>query len=242
MRDNRKYQRPSTAILDLDNTLYEYLPCHSLGLAEAGNCFEVETGIGFEMFQSSLNRSRVNLKTTLSNQASSHNRLLYFKGVLEMMGLSNRLDLAMQLENAYWAGYFSRMYLEDGVLNFLELCRQSGISIVIATDFECRLQIKKLCILGLEDMIDTLVTSEEMGVDKPRWELAPKLNNSGLDLTHVWVIGDDEDKDGGLAGQFSSAAFLHTSPKSVGGNGRKTVAFEDVAKLLGKVLDAKHSS
>lgn len=240
MRDKPKPQKPTTAILDLDNTLYEYLSCHLFGLTEARKFLEVEAGVSFDSFESTYSRSRENLKTILLDQASSHNRLLYFKGILELIGLSNRLDLAIQLENAYWAGYFSEMHLEEGVLKFLQLCREGGTSIVIATDFECRLQIKKLSLLGVADMIDALVTSEEMGIDKPLWQLAKRLDDLGLDLTHVWLIGDDEAKDGGLVEQFISADFFHTSPKSNGGRGKKTVSFEYLSELLGKVLDAEH--
>lgn len=89
------------------------------------------------------------------------------------------------------------MTVRPWVLPFLKDARARGITIVVVTNLESSLQYKKLARLGITDLIDFVVTSEEAGVEKPH----PKMYKMALDKTglrpkDVVMLGDDQTLDG----------------------------------------------
>ena len=88
------------------------------------------------------------------------------------------------------------MVCNEGVKNFLEWNNQIGVKIGVLTDYETEYQIIKLEKLGLIKYIDIVVTSEEVGIEKPSVQMFQTiLYKLKADVDTTIMIGDNFDKD-----------------------------------------------
>lgn len=189
-------RRPACVLLDLDNTLYAYEPCHAAGIASARNLAEQSLNLAPADFDRCFADARSEIKARLGDQAASHHRLLYFQRMLERAGLASRPFEALQLSQAYWRAYIDTARLFPHVMDFLDDLRLSDIPAVIVTDLTAEIQLRKMIALDLDSRIDWIVTSEESGHDKPHpasFELA--LAKLGGIEGPVWMIGDNHQCD-----------------------------------------------
>lgn len=183
---------PACVLMDLDNTLYAYAPCHEAGMAAAQGLAWNMLKLSPDDFRRCFDDARVELKARLGAHAASHHRLLYFQRMLERAGLASRPVEALQLQQAYWRTYLDAMRLFPGVVDFVDDLRLADIPLVIVTDLTSEIQLRKLIALELDSKIDFIVTSEEAGADKPSpvaYELA--LAKLGGVEGPIWMIGDN---------------------------------------------------
>lgn len=188
----------SVLLLDLDNTLYPYEPCHKAGLQASYLKYVslLESEDSFTEFKAQYQAARASTHQRLAGFASSHSRLLYFQTMLETIFGRSQVEFTLALEAEYWNGYFSVMSLCPWSSSFLSFCKQSGMSIIIVTNLTSEVQMKKLLALNIDQYIDFLVTSEEAGIEKP----APQvfnyaLNKIGAAGSDAIIIGDGEKED-----------------------------------------------
>lgn len=184
-------RRPNCVLLDLDNTLYAYEPCHKAGMAEAAELAKELLNIPEGMFLTHFTKAREEVKARLGPVASSHSRLLYFQRTIELAGLASQVSAALQLEQGYWRAFLDASELNDGATDFLDDLRIARIPVVIVTDLTTQIQFRKMVYWNLDRMVDWIVTSEESGADKPApisYRLA--LQKVGLSEGTIWMIGD----------------------------------------------------
>jgi len=189
-------RRPACVLLDLDNTLYAYDPCHKAGIAAARDLALQSLDLSPGNFDRCFADARSEIKARLGDQAASHHRLLYFQRMLERAGLASRPFESLQLEQAYWRAYIDAARLFPHVMDFLDDLRLADIPAVIVTDLTAEVQLRKMIALDLDSRIDWIVTSEESGHDKPHpasFELA--LAKIGGVEGPVWMIGDNHGCD-----------------------------------------------
>src|SRR3989338_11176072 len=74
---------------------------------------------------------------------------------------------SVRYHDFFWEKYFEKMQLFDSVVDFLEHAKKSGMKICIVTDFTAEIQMRKMMHLGIERYMDFMVSSEEVGEDKP---------------------------------------------------------------------------
>ena len=109
-------------------------------------------------------------------------------------------QLALALHEAYWTAYFAAMRREPDCQEVLLECHSRGFRLAWVTNFTTERQLLKLRVLELSDVADMIVTSEEVGYDKPRPEIVHyAISRLGADPSPVWLIGDDLRDDGELA-------------------------------------------
>jgi putative hydrolase of the HAD superfamily len=188
--------QPSCVLLDLDNTFYEYAPCHRAGMAAAETVAAEMLSISSKDFRACFDDAKSELKNRLGHTAASHNRLLYFQRTIERAGLSTQPLAALQMEQVYWREFLRAAVLFDHALDFLDDLRIAGVPTVIVTDLTAQIQLRKLLHFGLDQYVDLVVTSEEAGTDKPacgNFELA--LAKLGGVEGVVWMIGEEPLKD-----------------------------------------------
>ncbi|MBU6452168.1 MAG: HAD family hydrolase [Cyanobacteria bacterium REEB67] len=180
-------------LLDLDNTVYDYRTAHVPALAETVSWLAKKLGRPVEQVERAFADSRARVNAELHGLASSHSRLLYFQGVCEIFG-QWPCEIALEAEDLYWSAFFLKMELRPGCLAFLKAVRPRPIAIV--TDLTAAVQFAKLTRLGLQDFVQVVVTSEEVGKEKPHGEIfiraAAKL---GLEAEHLCMIGDSWERD-----------------------------------------------
>jgi len=153
---------------DLDNTLYPYPPCNEAGKRAALAAFRER---GYEMdrerFDELYATARREAKRETVGTAASHDRHIYFKRALRRHAGERDAATALALGDAYWEGYTEAMTLCDGVESVFDALAAAGTDVAIVTNLTTRVQLRKLSRLGVDDRTDRLVTSEEVGREKP---------------------------------------------------------------------------
>jgi putative hydrolase of the HAD superfamily len=189
---------PNALLLDIDNTIYPYEICHTAALRTAGEVAKDidPLWIDSDQFINDYAQARHSVKSLIGPQAAQHCRLLYFKTMVETRCGHTNTKATQALHDAYWKGYFTCMKPSVGCQEFLRLAKTKGLRLAWVTDFTTERQMLKLSALGLEDIADFLVTSEEVGKEKPNpamLEIA--LKKLGVRPEKAWMIGDDHERD-----------------------------------------------
>ena len=185
-------QKPNIVVLDLDGTLYQYEPCHALGMQALYEFLGEELGISWGEFQTLFDQARSRVKLRLGNVASSHNRLVYLEQFMTDASFGFRPKVLLQGYQVYWSTFLGKMDMKFGVEEFLLACRQIGAQVAIVTDLTSEIQLRKIVRLGLETYIDYFITSEFIGSDKETMAGFGYLNGllGESPNSHVWYLGD----------------------------------------------------
>ena len=182
-------------ILDLDNTLYDYDTPHKIALSTVLESFSIKFKISKEQIHQSFDRARRNTHLELPVRAASHNRLLYFQKMLEYNSL-NSIQYGLEFYELYWGTFLAYMSSFENVITFLKNHRSNGGKICILTDLTSHIQYRKIKQLSLADHIDFLVTSEEVGVEKPHpYMFTRALQKLECEASETLMIGDSWHKD-----------------------------------------------
>ena len=146
---------------------------------------------------------------------------------------------ALDLEQTFWRTFLANAPLFPGVYELLSDLRSYNIPIAIVTDLTSHIQLRKLTYFHLEEAFDAVVTSEEVGADKPdprNFELV--LHKLGLSKgSCVWMIGDNPGADVRGGRTIGAVTFqkLHTGVILGEGEESPDFAFDnfgDLRKLI----------
>lgn len=197
INNKKKLIKPSAVLFDTDNTLYEYEPANNKATKAVGEKIKNLLGIREEEFKNKYKQAKLEVKEQLGKTASSHSRLLYFQRLLEILGFKAQLLIALDLEQTFWRTFLDNAPLFNGVREIFDTLKKEKIPIAIVTDLTSHIQLRKLTYFGLEDVFDAVVTSEEVGADKPDirvFKLALKKLNL-ISNNNIWMIGDNSYAD-----------------------------------------------
>lgn len=190
--------RPLALLLDLDNTLYAYDPCHEAALAAVA-----EVGVAQGVAKSVLEfvdiyaQARADVKSQLGDVAASHHRLFYFQRLVERSFKRVSPPLVLKLYQLYWEVFIKKMKLDPGVAEALRFAKERNVGIAVLSDMTADIQHRKLIQLGIDEWIDSVVTSEEVGVEKPNPSLI-RAACERLDVgrsKQIWLLGDSPERD-----------------------------------------------
>lgn len=202
-------------LLDLDDTLYGYPPCEAAGRARLAELAGQRLQIEPVAFAAAYDRARHAVKARCGGP-SNHSRLLYLHELLHELGAP--LHHATPLEHAFWQAYLAVAALRPGAIEMLDAFRATGGKIAIVTDLTLDVQLQKLAHFGLLDRVDALVTSEEVGFDKPhRAAFDLGAARLGLSLAECAMAGDSDAKDGAGARALGLPFFLIRTQDSPNG-------------------------
>ncbi len=150
---------------DFDDTLYDAERAYRAGLRNAWRRWRRQTPISWPRFMAAYLRARATVKRRLGDQPSARNRLLYFKAMTEHVFGRPRATLALESLAAYERCFDSVPWAPaHRVLNKLRRRYRLGLITNLVGD----MQLKKLRGLdGRGELFDVVVTSEEIGVEKP---------------------------------------------------------------------------
>jgi len=186
----------SYAIFDLDQTLYNYEECNKIAIKKITKFMKKEFGFDEKMILESYMNSRKEINTELNNTSSMHSRFLYIKKMLEKLSIDEKINYTVQIHNLYWEEFFKEMELFDWVESTLEKLDNENITIIIATDFNARIQFEKVRKLKIEKYIDTIITSQEIGEEKPSIKFAESIMKSvDANPNAIFYVGDNPKKD-----------------------------------------------
>lgn len=179
-------------LLDMDDTIYDYQTTHQSAIHHVFLFCEKEMGIKKENAIDAFDMARKKVHNELSETAASHNRLLYFQKMLEILGY-NPLRYSVEMYHVYWDYFIEKMNPFDGIYDVLEKYKNR---ICLVTDLTAYIQYRKVEKLRLPTYCNHIVTSEEVGREKPHplmfIKAVQKLN---LQPNEVCMIGDNFHKD-----------------------------------------------
>lgn len=179
-------------LLDIDNTLYDYNITHSIAKNRVLDYCISEFGLAKVEIGSAYEKARNKVHVELSETAASHNRLLYFQKMLEILNV-NTLKYSLEIYNVYWDNFLAVLKPFDGIYDFFE---KYSNNICLVTDLTAHIQYRKIKKLDLGNYCNKIVTSEEAGREKPHpYMFMLALHKLDLKANEVCMIGDSFKKD-----------------------------------------------
>lgn len=181
---------------DLDNTLYAYDDCNNYAKNIVFKYLSKKFQMSTIKIKGAFNKARQLTHQRLKHTAASHHRLLYFQTLLEIVTGKTEHAETLKIYQLYWTYYFKKMKLGNGWLKLLKKLKSKGIKILILTDLTAHIQFEKLKKLKIDRLIDFVVTSEEVGIEKPNSKIfSYALKKADCKASEVIMIGDDLNKD-----------------------------------------------
>ena len=220
-------------LLDIDNTLYDYNVAHVFSKNVVLDYGVSEFNLSKKKINFAYEKARKQVHIELCETAASHNRLLYFQRMLEILNL-NPMKYAIQIYSKYWESFLDELKPFDEIYVLLEKYKNR---ICLLTDLTAHIQYRKVQKLGLEKYCDKLVTSEEAGHEKPHpYMFMLALQKLGLGADEVCMIGDNFNKDilGSAALGIESIWFNHEGKQEAHDNKLITEvnSFKEILELL----------
>ncbi len=207
-------------IFDLDNTLYSYDRSHAAAYPAVQELAQRELNLTPERFDQLHARASRILSLRCGGGPAIHNRLIRYQIMLELAGLP--IAGAPELAVCYWERFLQAMEPEPGVVQSLQALKELGLRLGVGTNMSADLQFEKLRRLGLTPYLDLLVTSEEIGVEKPD----PRLfllcaEKAGTAPERCLFVGDSLEKDAlaartaGMQGVWYQPAGRQEAPAGI---------------------------
>lgn len=182
-------------VFDLDNTIYNYDECHIVAMKQLEEYVCGKYELNKVDFRKNFELAKDEVKELLGNTGASHNRMLYMQIFLEKINQSPVED-ALELYDIYWSVMLEKMTPFKYVMPLMKQLKHRKIEIGILTDLTAHIQHRKIKKLCITEYIDAIVTSEEVGAEKPSniafSRIIQKLHCSPEEIL---MIGDSQKKD-----------------------------------------------
>ncbi len=193
----------NTIFVDIDDTLYDYEYAHAKSIKY---CYEnskiINKEINFKQFNQDYRNCRNLITSKFKNNGSSRSRILALQMLFENYKIKMAYMHAYKFENLYWKTLYKFMEPNKNLIESLRTHKKNGIKVCAISDMQMRIQVEKLKNLKLNDVIDFLVTSEEVGTEKPAKKIFKHaLRKLSAVPSRAIMIGDSikKDIDGALA-------------------------------------------
>ncbi|WWR15791.1 HAD family hydrolase [Lachnospiraceae bacterium JLR.KK008] len=184
-----------TVVFDIDNTLYSYDKAHTAAFAKLTEYAERELGLSAEEFSGLHRETGAELKERMGEVAAVHNRTIRYQNMLERRGLPLHPHV-LEMSHIYWDTLIEKAEVSAGAPEAMRGLRQRGVRIGIGTDMTAFTQFRKLEKLGLLSDIDFMVSSEEVGAEKPDPVFfAQCVDKAGCGKEECLFVGDNLEKD-----------------------------------------------
>ncbi|MBL1418935.1 MAG: HAD family hydrolase [Alphaproteobacteria bacterium] len=187
-------------LIDIDDTLYSYKTAHEIAIRQCYEEFSKKFSSTIdwtqEVFIQTYRNHRTNVTEQLKPQGACRSRLFAFQKLFEQINLKPTYVHAQHFEELYWQQLIANMAIYKPAYIFLKQCYEKNIPVCAVTDMQASIQIKKLQKLELTKYISHLVTSEEVGAEKPAAKMYLKaLEKVSVSPEHTIMIGDSLEKD-----------------------------------------------
>ena len=182
-------------LFDLDDTLYDYnaLNRNAVSALTAYSCEKLQ--VSKETFEKAFSHGRQETKKGIDTLAAAHNRMIYMQKTLEYLQI-NPFAYALEMYDVYWNYMLENMCLFKGAEELLCYLKNKGVQLAICTDLTTHIQHRKVRKLGLDQYINVIVTSEEVGVEKPNIKMfLTVLDKLKMSPDEVLYVGDSYERD-----------------------------------------------
>ena len=153
-------------IFDIDNTLYSFTEGNRRGLDAVAGYMNAHFGWSAKRFEEEHRTVQYEIYERLNYNGSCRSRLLRYQEMLERASLPLQ-GHALAMYELYWNTLLDSIHPFEGAADTMRALKEHGCRIGIGTDMTAFMQLKKLDRLGLLPFVDFMVSSEEVGVEKP---------------------------------------------------------------------------
>lgn len=184
-------------LIDIDDTLYDYNFSHRQAIEHVfESTLFSDLFLTFEEFYQQYRKHRTRVTQELNYSGNCRSRLLAFQALLEQIKQQNAYHNALYMDKMYWSCFIDCMQPNDDIIELVNCFKQQGKPVCAISDMIASIQIQKLERLNLIHSIDYLVTSDEVGIEKPNAKIFKRaLNKLRCDASKVLMVGDDYKKD-----------------------------------------------
>ena len=207
----------NTIFVDIDDTLYDYEYAHAKSIKYCHeNTKIINKAVNFKRFNQDYRNCRNLITLKFKNNGSSRSRILALQMLFENYKIKMAYMHAYSFENLYWKTLYKFMEPNNSLIEALKTHKNNGIKVCALSDMQMRIQVEKLKKLKLNKVIDFLVTSEEVGIEKPAKKIFKyALRKLSAEPSRTLMIGDNIKKDieGALA--IGINTFHHKFKKNV---------------------------
>jgi len=202
-------------LFDLDDTLYDYVPAHEKALeAVAIKSFSI-ISTSKEEFLELYSSARKHFMEELSSLPAYHSRTLYFQRIIEKKLGKPSAEKSIELYEEYWSVFLANIKPRVGLIELLSYLKEKKIKVGIATNMTTYAQLKKISALGISTYLDCIVTSNEVGAEKPRSPIFHiALHKLGTTASETLFVGDDPENDIKGAHKVGMKTVLIRTPKN----------------------------
>ncbi|MBD3329859.1 HAD-IA family hydrolase [Candidatus Dojkabacteria bacterium] len=187
-----------TVLFDLDDTLTDTRKLYNIALYKCADVFNESTGknLNDKEFRELYLAARKDFKAVAPNTPTSHNRAVYFQKLIENLDYKVDYNLAYKLYRTYYDEIYDRMVLFPGTEALLKWIKESGRKIGIVSDGSSHIRLEKINVLKVGKYLDFVVSSEEVGVDKPsKQPIMLALEKADCSAEESIFIGNKESAD-----------------------------------------------
>lgn len=181
---------------DIDDTLFHFSGVHPHGMKAITNYLQETNNVSKESLNQALFQAQKIIGERIGYSAAAfHNRQIRFQNALEILGIPI-YPYATRMYELYWNTIIEEAVPEPGICQLLKSLKEKGIYLGIGSDMTSYIQNKKLEKLGIAQYFDSVVTSEEAGIDKPDsgvFRLC--ISKAGYRPKECLFIGDHVEKD-----------------------------------------------
>jgi HAD superfamily hydrolase (TIGR01549 family) len=185
-------------LFDLDDTLFDHHHSMQHGLLAVHKHYPVFHTITLEELETTYTSliDRWHLKVLAGELTVDEARIERFREVFAVYGETVSLEEAGYASHIYRVDYQAKRQLIAGADTLLKHLRATGVQIVIVTNSTVVEQHPKLAFLGIAELVDVLIISEEVGIAKPhRAIFDAALTQAGRQPNEVVMVGDSWSND-----------------------------------------------
>ena len=197
-----------SVIFDIDNTLYDFKYSNEIALDKLREYTRVNFAWTAEDFDEKHLAVQREIYSQIGYNGSCRDRMLRYQKMLEHESLP-LYPHAAKIYELYWSTMLETLQPHADLVKLMQNLKRMNLRIGIGTDMTPYIQILKLDKLRILQYIDFIVTSEEVGEEKP----SPKIfqmcrDKSGFSARECLFVGDDLRKDYEGAKNFGMNALL----------------------------------
>lgn len=183
-------------LIDLDNTLYLFDEANIKALRFVYAFMRSEIKIPFIQFYGEVRDGFVQRFKQIGETPAAHGRFSVFQNILIAHNVPGAWKKAFEMEKIYWRNLFKRIKPDKNGMDFLKSCKEKGIPVCIVTNLFASIQVEKIKRLRLSPYIDSIVSNDDAGVDKPHPDMfETALKRLKIKANDAIMVGDNQAKD-----------------------------------------------
>ena len=198
--DQRRFEGMTTVFLDLDDTLWNFSANSRVALRHTYDFYQLaQWEPNYEQFEHIYEVRNAELWHDYHHGRVTREHLIAerFKYALERIGCTGDIAaMGIDMNEHYLNHLASLPTLVPGAREILQHLHRRGYSVHVLSNGFAGIQQQKLVSGGIDDLIDSLVLSDDCGITKPQRGIFDyALQMAGSTAPATVMIGDDPDTD-----------------------------------------------